>query len=108
MYLLTSVLYTLVSQICLKLHTFFFIFKRSCNNKETAIIGSAKWSHIAGDPSGISIDMFAFRFTTYAEVVIGCTAFVCSDKKKDKCTQVGERKDTYKSKMLHSFLKKRN
>lgn len=58
-----------------------------CDNKEAAIISSKKWSHIEGDPSGISIDIFAFRFTTDAEVEIGCTALVCSIKAPTKCKQ---------------------
>lgn len=57
----------------------------SCNDFDSNLIDQ-KWVEKAGN---LSIGMYAFRFDSSDEVIITCTAFVCSSSdKSSNCTRV--------------------
>ncbi|CAG2187858.1 unnamed protein product [Mytilus edulis] len=57
----------------------------SCNDFDSNLIDQ-KWVEKAGN---LSIGMYAFRFDSSDEVIITCTAFVCSSSdKSSNCTQL--------------------
>lgn len=59
---------------------------KECKISDPAIIGSDKWSQKkAGD---IEIELYAFRFIEKNEVVIECSAFVCSLTNPTECLQI--------------------
>ncbi|CAC5370135.1 unnamed protein product [Mytilus coruscus] len=61
--------------------------QQHCVNTEPDVIETGKWSMTAVDKPDIEMKLFAFRFEKKPEVVIECTATVCSTKKPNTCTQ---------------------
>lgn len=61
--------------------------QKQCFNKESDIVDTGSWSITDAKKPDIEIKLFAFRFEKKPEVVIECTAKVCSKTNNGTCTQ---------------------